>query len=328
MNRASARAKERLSRQDGVALILTSLALVVMMGITAIVIDIGNANQRGRSSQSTTDASAIAGGWDLPSAATARTTAASYVADNLAESLPAPGTCPVGDSITADTVCYELDQKEVWITTPWDSSDYLIRVEICEAVDTSFAAIIGFTTLTVCRHAISEVEPPTPGSPGGPAIQTFGSTDKKSFETTGNGTIWTDGEIYIGSTAGEAFVADGSGGVTALGDVWYNSTGGGCASPPECGTPGFLDPPGNLPVGCDPALDCPGGLTHFEDVYLNSAPRNIDIPTLALCLTNGLSSAGCESYDWAEAPTHTINNSTETDGPLRTGTTADPTRPA
>lgn len=137
MNRGSARAKERLSRQDGVALILTSLALVVMMGITAIVIDIGNANQRGRSSQSTTDASAIAGGWDLPSAATARTTAASYVADNLAESLPAPGTCPVGDSITADTVCYELDQKEVWITTPWDSSDYLIRVEICEAVDTS-----------------------------------------------------------------------------------------------------------------------------------------------------------------------------------------------
>lgn len=119
----------RLGEQRGAVLILTSLALIGVLGISAFVVDIGNANQRGRTAQSAVDASAIAGGWDLPTVATARTTAADYVETNINQSLPAPTTCPTGDSITANTICYETGSKEVRITTPWDSSEFMLHVK-------------------------------------------------------------------------------------------------------------------------------------------------------------------------------------------------------
>ena len=317
-------------------MITTGLTLFAVLGITALVIDIGNANQRGRTSQSVSDASAIAGGWELPTGADAKTVAAEYVADNLDATLPTAETCPVETDVTSDTVCYDIDGKTVQITSPWDNNEYMVRVEVCEQVETSFAKVIGFTTMTVCRHAIAEGEPPTPASGGGgPAIQAFGQVDKKAFETTGGGTIWTDGDIFIASTAGEAFVASGPGGVTAEGNVWYDSTGGGCALPPHCGNPGFLDttstppvPEGNLPEGCDPtdpaAADYCGSLDFFDDVHLNHAIRSINFTVLALCLTNGLNSPGCEAYDWVGSPTHTIHNELGTVGPARTGDVNNP----
>ncbi len=322
--------------ESGAVLVITGFALVAMLGVSALVIDIGNANQRGRSSQGATDASALAAGWELPTSVDAKTVAAQYVSDNLEVVLPTPSTCPTEPDVTADTTCYDLGAKTVQITSPWDNNTFMVRVQICEDVQTSFARIVGFNTVTVCRDAVAEGEPPTPGGPGGPAIQAFGPADKKSFETTGNGTIWTDGSILIASIAGEAFVADGSGGVTALGEVWYDSSGGGCAKPPHCGVPGFLDatstppvPGGNLPEGCDPwdssAPDYCGYPDLFLDIYRNHLAHNINWPLLGLCLTNGLNSAGCEDYDWPTAPTHSINSTLSTDGPLRTGDTTNPT---
>ena len=275
----------------------------------------------------------LQGGWDLPTAATARTTAAEYMADNLAETLPAPAACPAEPTITPDSVCYETGTRQIWITTPWDSSDYLMRVEICDAVKTSFASVIGFTTMTVCRHAIAEVEPPTPGAPGGPAIQAFSPDEKKAFETSGNAGVWTNGDVYIGSDNGESFVADGDGGVTVLGETWYNAAGA-CANPPPagtCGTPGFLSPPGNLPVECDPAgiiaVECPGGLTHFDDYYLNSAPRSIVLDDLRVCLETDFAGGGCSFYDpGGTYPVHAERLGVETAGPLADKVT-DPDNP-
>ena len=328
--------RNRASEEGGAVLLITAFSMLAVLGISALVVDIGNANQKGRVSQSFTDASALAAGWELPTSADAKSVAAEYVGDNLDVTMPTPSTCPVESDVTADTVCYEVGARSIQITSPWSSNDYLVRVEICESIKTAFAGAIGFPTVEVCRAAIAEGEPPTPGGPGGPAIQAFGPADKKSFETTGNGTIWTDGNILIASIAGEAFVASGSGGVTALGQVWYDSSGGGCAMPPHCGNPGFLDetstPPvagGSLPQGCNPwdvaAPDFCGDAEIFLDIYRNHAIRSIDFGELALCLTNGLSSAGCEFYNWAGAPTnHSINNTLETVGPLRTGDTTNP----
>ena len=91
--------------ERGAILVITSLSIVALVGITALVVDIGNANQRGRSAQSVTDASSLAGGWELPTAVDARTVAADYVADNLEVALPVPDTCPVEPHVTVDTVC-------------------------------------------------------------------------------------------------------------------------------------------------------------------------------------------------------------------------------
>ena len=323
MRQVSGRVRILRAGQTGAAMILTAAAIFGLLAVASLVIDVGNAFQRSRSAQSVADASALAGSWDLIiDTDAAKSTAGAYAADNLDTTLPLPTTC-VGDSdVTVDTTCYTIGTRVVQITSPWDGSDYRVRVDVCDAVETSFAKLVGFDTVTVCRIAVGEVEEPTPGSPGGPAIQSFGPGDKKAFETTGNGTIWTDGDIFIASTAGEAFVADGDGGVTVEGDVWYDSTGGGCAKPPECGDPGFLD---SLPTGCNPSLDCPGGSTHFDDVYAGSAVRSIVFADLRVCLNSDFGSSGCSFYDPGSGyPVHGERSGTETAGPLRTGTTAAP----
>jgi hypothetical protein len=347
--------QSRLRDERGISLIITSISLVALLGVSALVVDIGNAFQRGRTAQNVTDAAALAGGWDLPGDP-AKATAAYYVADNLDDALPAASACPTDDAVTADTTCYQMGTKTVMITTPWNGSEWLLRVDVCDDVDTSFGKVIGFDAMTVCKYSIAEVEPTVVASPGGPTIQAFGQTDKKAFETTGNGTIWTNGDIFIASTAGEAFVANGSGGVTATANVWYDSTGGGCALPPHCGDPGFLDetsdppaPEGNLPVGCNPqdpsAADYCGDTDFFLDVHRSHIIRSLDTTTLtdlAGCLTNGINAdPQCDvlaadgtftrAGDWPELNdatqfpvTHSVNNSIQTVGPARTGTADNP----
>ena len=328
-------------------LIVTALTVTALVGITALVVDVGNANQRGRAAQSVTDASSLAGGWELPTSADARSVAGDYVADNLEVTLPVPDTCPAEPDVTADTVYYTIDDTSIQITTPWDSSSYLLRVEMCEQVSTTFARVIGFTTMTVCRDAIAEVEPPTPASPAGPAIQAFSPDAKKALVTTSAGTIWTDGDILIGSAnVGEAFDTDGTGGVSVVhgAEVWYNLQGGGCVNLPSCGPPGFLnpaqdfpgeDPPtatGAQPVGCNPdqtslpVSDRCVSATFFDDVYLGSAPTTIDNATLQTCLqTNG---AACTAYDLNGDPVTHAERFVYNFGDAahaRTGTVSDPT---
>lgn len=314
--------------ESGAVMILTVAALFGLLAVSSLVIDIGNANQRSRTAQSVADASALAGSWDLiVDTATSKTTAAAYVADNLDATLPLPSTCVSDTDVTSDTTCYTIATRTIQITSPWDGSDLLIRVDVCDNVSTSFARLIGFDTLTVCRIAIAEVEPPHPPTPGGPAIQAFGPGAKKGFETTGNATVWTDGDIYISSLLGEAFLASGSGGVTVEGDVWYDVNGGGCAKPPLCGDPGFL---GSLPQACDPtgadsSIPCPGGTTFFNDVYLNHPINDIDFAQLTICLNDDFAASGCAFYDPGDGfPVHTVHNEGQTDGPARTGSTASP----
>jgi Flp pilus assembly protein TadG len=339
--------RNRLHDERGISIIIVALGMVGLMGIAAIVVDVGNANQRSRSAQSVADASALAAGWDLPTAAPARTTAAAYVTDNLGQTLPAPVTCPVGDTITADTVCYRAGSKRIWITTPWEASPYLVRVEVCDDVDTTFAKVIGFNTVTVCRDAVAQVEPPVPATPGGPAIQAFSPDAKKALVTTSAGTIWTDGNILIGSAdIGEAFDTDGTGGVSVVhgGQVWYNLQGGGCVNLPTCGPPGFInpaqdfpgeDPPtavGAQPVGCNPdqtslpEADRCATATFFDDVYIASAPTTIVDADLQACLTtNG---AACTAYDLNGVPVTHAERFVYDFGDaahVRTGTVSDPT---
>lgn len=321
--------------QQGAAMILTAAALFGLLAVASLVIDFGNAYQRSRTAQSVADASALAGAWDLiTDTATSKAVAAAYVADNLDTTLPFASSCVADADVTAETTCYTIGTRIVQITSPWDGSDYLVRVDVCDAVSTSFARLIGFDTLTVCRFAIGQVEEPRPATPGGPAIQTFSPDAKKSFETTGGGTIWTDGDIFIASTsAGDAFVAAGTGGVTmAGGTAWYDHRGG-CADPPGCGggggAGGFI--PSTSLVACDltsidPTVDdCPGGADFFDDVYANHPINSIVWSELATCLNDDFAALGqnCGFYDpGAGYPTHSVHSEVKTEGPVKVGDVA------
>ena len=72
----------RARGERGQILAVVVLALVALLGVAAFAIDVGYAYYAKRQLQSATDAAALAGAQDLPTAATAITTATSYAAAN------------------------------------------------------------------------------------------------------------------------------------------------------------------------------------------------------------------------------------------------------
>src|SRR5690242_20706070 len=70
----------RSRREEGQALVLMMLALVVLLGFAGLVLDIGRTYVAQRQLQQAVDASALAAAQDLPDASTATTTANSYSA--------------------------------------------------------------------------------------------------------------------------------------------------------------------------------------------------------------------------------------------------------
>jgi hypothetical protein len=74
-------------RERAQVLPLVALALVALLGVAAFAIDVGYAYYAKRQLQSATDAAALAGAQDLPSATTAIATATSYAAANTPSNL-------------------------------------------------------------------------------------------------------------------------------------------------------------------------------------------------------------------------------------------------
>ena len=73
-----------IRREDGQALIIMALTLVVMLGFAGLVVDIGRAYLAQRQLQTAVDAAALAGGQSLPNSTAAQTQALDYSATGLA----------------------------------------------------------------------------------------------------------------------------------------------------------------------------------------------------------------------------------------------------
>jgi Flp pilus assembly protein TadG len=73
--------------ERGQVLLVVTLGLVALLGVAAFAIDVGYAYYAKRQLQSATDAAALAGAQDLPTAATAVATATSYAAANTPANL-------------------------------------------------------------------------------------------------------------------------------------------------------------------------------------------------------------------------------------------------
>ena len=68
----------RARRQDGQALVIVALAMVVLLGFAALVVDIGRVWIAQRNLQAAVDAAALVAGQNLPNATTAYSEAVSY----------------------------------------------------------------------------------------------------------------------------------------------------------------------------------------------------------------------------------------------------------
>jgi hypothetical protein len=129
---------KNLRDESGQVLVLTALFMVVMVGMTAFVVDVGSWFRAQRATQSTVDAAALAGAQALPAdPATASSLAISYGNKN--------GGGVAGANIT--------------ITSKYGPND-TIRIATTRAAPGLFSSIFGIGSVTVGAHASAIVGVP------------------------------------------------------------------------------------------------------------------------------------------------------------------------
>ncbi len=145
---------------------VSAASMVALLGLAALVVDLGDSRQRSRENQSVSDMASLAAATDLSSnpadtaaLATAHTTAADYVASNLGVALSTT-TCRTAAS---GKQCYTGDDNYVEITTPYSGvalvpAHQQVHVEVCSQSDGFFAPAVGAVPSEVCRAATAMLD--------------------------------------------------------------------------------------------------------------------------------------------------------------------------
>lgn len=129
----------RLKSERGQAFVLAAVAMVMLMGMAALVLDVGNWYRDKRRLQGTADAAALAGAQQLPdNAAGARAQALTYANKNG------------GDVAGADII----------VTSQYMPND-TIEVNGRRNDPGIFSKVIGFSGANITAHAKALVEPPS-----------------------------------------------------------------------------------------------------------------------------------------------------------------------
>jgi Flp pilus assembly protein TadG len=134
----------RARGERGQVLLVVTLALVALLGVAAFAIDVGYAYYAKRQLQSATDAAALAGAQDLPTAATAIATATSYAAANTPGNLSSLTfsytTKCTATSIIATGCVSSVNPNELVVTGS-------------ASTNTWFAKLFGISHFDVSTHA-------------------------------------------------------------------------------------------------------------------------------------------------------------------------------
>ena len=140
----------RHDEERGAVLVMAVIILVVMLGICALVVDLGFAWQKHRQVQNTADAAALGGAQDLPSLAATVESAESLASTNLPNGSFSWSTCTDGDhliSASADTQCISFD-----------SSFTRVRVRVPQQrYSTFFASVLGIDAVETHASATARV---------------------------------------------------------------------------------------------------------------------------------------------------------------------------
>ncbi len=124
--------KKMFKDEDGQVMVLFSLFMVVIFGLAALVIDVGQIQVTRVSMQNVADAAALAAAQELPDKSKAISVAESVA--NL----------------------HGVDKANIVVTTPYKGDSKKIKVECTENVDFSFAKVLGFTNKKESLSAVAE----------------------------------------------------------------------------------------------------------------------------------------------------------------------------
>lgn len=133
---------KRLKKEEhGQVLVFFVGVFAILLGIMALVVDVGNVYWQKAELQNVADAAALAGAQDLPTANTAISTAVGFSGKNGLRATQ-NGVKKDGDTIT--------------VTVPYNGDSTKIKVVCTRTVQYTFARFLGFTQSDVSAHAVAE----------------------------------------------------------------------------------------------------------------------------------------------------------------------------
>jgi Flp pilus assembly protein TadG len=162
-------------RDESGAVLLTSvISLVVLLGLAALVVDVGGSYAQRRKMQSSADAAAIGAAQDLASAdlAGAAAQAAAIGSDNLPKRTPDWNVC-AGDTLPTTPLAFTAYPGRNCISFSTDGQRIRVRVPR-QTFATLFGKILGFSNTSTSTVAIAALR--TVGSGGGLAPFAVGGT--------------------------------------------------------------------------------------------------------------------------------------------------------
>jgi Flp pilus assembly protein TadG len=144
------RLRGRRDDERGAIMVMTILTMSVMLGISALVIDLGHGMEKRRQLENTADAAALAAAQDLPFTGTAEATAKTVASQNAPDATFTWSTCTDNGVLavtTPDTNCISFD-----------SSFTRARVRIPQqSYKSLFASILGRNTVSTTGAATARV---------------------------------------------------------------------------------------------------------------------------------------------------------------------------
>jgi hypothetical protein len=130
----------RLRGEDGQVIVLVAVFMTALIGMAALVVDVGSWFHQQRATQSTVDAAALAGAQALPDTAAARAIAKDYAAKNAA-----------GGAIT---------DSDITFSSTYAPNDTIV-VRKAQSSGAFFSKIFGISSGTVHAHAAALYGPPS-----------------------------------------------------------------------------------------------------------------------------------------------------------------------
>lgn len=170
--------KKWFHREHGQSLILVVIAMTMLCGVAALVIDVGRVSVSQGQLQNAADSAALAAARELPSATNASIAAKKYAGYN--------------GVLSANTTA----------TTPYNGNANRVEVVCKETVDYTFAKVIGLNNTEVSARAVAEKG----GISGGPfgytlfSGSTNGTLTMNSYDFTVGGSLHSNANVALNGT--------------------------------------------------------------------------------------------------------------------------------
>jgi Flp pilus assembly protein TadG len=253
----------RLARKHrGQTFLLVSIALVVLLGMAALAVDIGDLWTTRRLMQSAADAGAVAGADEIAIGGNS-TSITAAAKDAASHNGFTDGGTRAGTSNTITIAVHNPPTSGAYA-----ANSNAVQVDVSQSQPTYFMRVFGWSAVPVSTTAVAV----TLGS--GSCVYSLDPSASGATTVGGTASVNSACGLYDNSSSGSALTVSGGGTITAplVGVVGGTNINGGGSTPPTTGIAQFGDPLAYIAapnIGSNP---CPGGF-HTQNISGPISPQ-------------------------------------------------------